>query len=1393
MNKKIISALLIIVTIVLLLPIGAFAHTQTEQRRTGLVAPSERARELFEEHATAIGKILPNSEGLARINQARAEKGFSPFSSAYAAADGDEFISADAAGKENNKYLTILDNYSEILGSLPAAVDLSQTNYFPAVGDQGYIGSCASFATTYYAATYQTARKRGINLRENPGSILSPKFSYNLNNNGEDMGSSIYDNLISLHCLGSPFVDETSMQSYQYNGYDFSSGTTVKPVQYREYPQTAAIYNDALKNLAYDVDYMEYEDTEEALELIRQAITNGTVLVFGTDYMYDWRTDDTIQDNPAASADDEYIGESACSRILISNPADYSRHAMTIVGYNDDIWVDINENGVVDSFETGALKIANSWGTGWGNDGYIWLCYSALENIGSEYINGYFNFDYNTLYFISAQNEYTPKATAEITINTVRRNQLWLFGGVNWNEAAEPLCYIPNFVFCGWGGPYSFAGTKVASTATVVIDLTDYIDYINDEIEDGFADAGGKMSLCAGVFDDVTGYPQRVDSVVFKSYENATALDAMPQTVDADFKWFCGKAKINNNNPPAYDSTIERLPIMPLDTNKSAYTSGSGNPAEWRFIPSVSGVYLFSNTISASNTLEIQNASRKPLYEDCDYMYAPLYAGKTYILRAWNDDEGHGVSFTAKISLWEQWPGSSYSSKLSGISLSTGESISPAFNSNVFGYSANINGTGTTLSVSPVHAQSYVLIGDRNVLSRAYTIDGGASKSIRIEVTSADWLSTQIYNVNISALPKSPNVSITSGYNNAKLSWNKVSGAVGYEIYRSNSGAGTYTRVANITKGSTTSWTNSSLLTGTTYYYKMRAVYSGGKYSAYSAVQSVKPMIANAAGLKASASNYNSVKLSWSGVSGASGYEVHRGTSPSGAYKLIKSTGSKSFTDTKLDTGTTYYYKIRAYRTVSGGKVYSGFSDVKSEKPVLAKTGSLKVKASGYNTAKLSWGSTKGATGYNVYRSTSEGGVYTKVGTTTKRSFNDNTLEPYTKYYYTVRAYRTVSGGQYEGPDSLVKTASTVLAKPGGVKSYTALPLGIRLTWKAVSGATSYEILRGTSKTGAYTPIGTTSGLTYTNEGLDAGKTYHYRIIACRTVGGNTVKGPYSYKSAKTSAAVPGSFKLSQAPPLGIKLSWKAVTGAEGYEIYRSASKAGAYTLVGATGDLSYTDEGLEAGKTYYYKVRMYTTHGGTKLYGNYTNVKYLKAPAAVPGGIKLSQAPPLGIKLSWKAVTGAEGYEICRSASKAGAYTLVGATGGLSYTDEGLEAGKTYYYKVRMYTTHGGTKLYGNYTGVKYLKAPAAVPGGFKLSQAPPLGIKLSWKAVTGAEGYEIYRSASKAGTYTLVGATGGLSYTDEGLEAGKTYYYKIRIVATCGARTVYGGYTAVKYAKVK
>lgn len=178
--------------------------------------------------------------------------------------------------------------------------------------------------------------------------------------------------------------------------------------------------------------------------------------------------------------------------------------------------------------------------------------------------------------------------------------------------------------------------------------------------------------------------------------------------------------------------------------------------------------------------------------------------------------------------------------------------------------------------------------------------------------------------------------------------------------------------------------------------------------------------------VKASSSSYNSNKLSWNKVKGASGYEVLRATSKTGTYKSVKtitSGSTVSYTDTKLATGKTYYYKVRAYRTVDKKRVYSSYSSIVSAKPVL-KTPSVKL-TSGSKKATIKWEKISGASGYEVYRATSKSGKYSKIKTITKNStvsYVNSSLTKNKTYYYKVRAYRTVNGKKIYSSYSVAKS-----------------------------------------------------------------------------------------------------------------------------------------------------------------------------------------------------------------------------------------------------------------------------------------------------------------------------------------------------------------------------------
>ncbi|MGJ7920823.1 Ig-like domain-containing protein [Neobacillus sp. LXY-4] len=269
------------------------------------------------------------------------------------------------------------------------------------------------------------------------------------------------------------------------------------------------------------------------------------------------------------------------------------------------------------------------------------------------------------------------------------------------------------------------------------------------------------------------------------------------------------------------------------------------------------------------------------------------------------------------------------------------------------------------------------------------------------------------------------------------------------------------------------------------------------------------------------------------------------------------------------------------------------------------------------------------------------------------------------------------------------------VSAPTNFKAVSSTYNSAKLTWTAVSGASGYEIYRATSSTGTYTKIATTTSTSYLNTGLDTGKTYYYKVRAYSTGTSTNYTSFSSVVSVKPVLLTPISVKATSLSYNSIKTSWAAVSGANGYEVFRATSSTGTYSLIGTTTSTSFNNGGLTTNKLYFYKVRAYRTVGSTKVYSNYSSIVSVKPIPSVPTNFKATRVSSTSLKLTWSSVTCASGYEIYRATSSTGTYSLLKSTTSLYYNNSSLTTGRTYYYKLRAYRTVGTTKVYSGWTTV--------------------------------------------------------------------------------------------------
>ena len=164
------------------------------------------------------------------------------------------------------------------------------------------------------------------------------------------------------------------------------------------------------------------------------------------------------------------------------------------------------------------------------------------------------------------------------------------------------------------------------------------------------------------------------------------------------------------------------------------------------------------------------------------------------------------------------------------------------------------------------------------------------------------------------------------------LKWSKVSGVKGYQIYKYDSSKKKYVKVATTTK---TSYKFSKLKSATTYKFKVRAyknAYQKDYFSAFTAVTATtKPTTPT---LKVTSTSKGKATLKWSNVSGETGYQVYYSTKKSSDFKKLSSfkADTTKATASKLKSGKTYYFKVRAYKKVGNSYVYGAWSSVSSVK-----------------------------------------------------------------------------------------------------------------------------------------------------------------------------------------------------------------------------------------------------------------------------------------------------------------------------------------------------------------------------------------------------------------------------------------------------------------------------
>jgi hypothetical protein len=416
----------------------------------GLLPPTQKQLEKIEQTWGRIVYVKPNKIGAARIQAFLAKKG-KECPKLPVKTVGKEFLMT--IGKK-----TLEAVQEQPLYELPSYVNNSTLPSFPPIRSQSGLGSCVSWATGYYQTSHEIGLVRGFNNKESDQHIISPKWLYNFVNWGKNKGSYINTNYDVLTQNGAPslvqFPYDRNYLAWDPNPYHWVS----------------ALYN----RMSPPVYISGVNESPQNLRAIKELLNNGHVLTFGT-FVGDWLYT-KIKEHPDTA--NRFVGEG----VAYWGKGTYGAHMMTIVGYDDEIWVDINGNGQVDPGEKGAFLVANSWGDKWGNKGFTWVAYDAFlsqsavpnpPNLTREpaaSVSGHY-----LISCLPKATEYTPKLVAQFKLGQTARDQISISAGASDSTLADPERFFTSGAVAYQGGPYRFDGTTSSTPqyATFTLDLTD--------------------------------------------------------------------------------------------------------------------------------------------------------------------------------------------------------------------------------------------------------------------------------------------------------------------------------------------------------------------------------------------------------------------------------------------------------------------------------------------------------------------------------------------------------------------------------------------------------------------------------------------------------------------------------------------------------------------------------------------------------------------------------------------------------------------------------------------------------------------------------------------------------------------------------------------------------
>ncbi len=620
-----------------------------------------------------------------------------------------------------------------------------------------------------------------------------------------------------------------------------------------------------------------------------------------------------------------------------------------------------------------------------------------------------------------------------------------------------------------------------------------------------------------------------------------------------------------------------------------------------------------------------------------------------------------------------------------------------------------------------------------------------------------------------------------------RVSWNPVPGATAYNVKSATAAAAHHPIIATVTG---TNYLDTGLTNGTTYYYSVAAVSSGGPGADSVQLSAVPfgPMPAPA-GLTAGPDSYLGVSLSWNAAPGATGYNVKRSNTSGGPYTIVANRSSTDYDDTNVAAGTTYFYVVTALG--SGGE--SGNSAQATATPSSA--GDVNTGLAGnWRFDEGAGTNTADSSGNNLTGTLINGPTWIVPGRlgAAALSFVSTNLQavtvpnsPALNMTGGITLAAWINATDLSNSPRILEKGNTDdqyrLDVEGGFLNFglqgvaditcdapaTGAWTHVAATW---DGSNMVLYINGqpqASRTGTGTlattsdllgigrKIGTSASADYFDGSIDEVRIYS-RGLSLPEI--NTIMhagdGVPTAPTGLTAAGANGT----------VNLSWTPATNASCYHVKRSTTNGGPYTNIGSSFLPHYADAGLSNGSTYYYVVSAV----------NFTNESANSSQAAATPQVAVIFFTDANYSGGATQGLGAGNYTL----SQLQAAGLANDSASSCRIPNGwtVVAYQNNNYGGSSWTLTSDTPDFGVLSGLTDNMSSCKITA--VSTPAPPTGLaavaggaraSVSWNPSSGATGYNLKRSTTNGGPYIVVASTTGTSCVDTGLADGTNYFYVV------------------------